>query len=58
MMVSKPGEAQTELVACPVIKSFVEESPESPEEDRRKAFFEHKKQFFIFTTAGKPIFSR
>ncbi len=58
-MVSKdPSEVMEELVPPPIIKSYVEESPETPELDKRTAFFEHKKQFLIITAAGKPIFTR
>ena len=58
-MVTKDYNAMSEeIVHQPIIKSYVEESPEVPDEDKRLAFFEHKKQFFIVTAAGKPIYTR
>lgn len=47
-----------ELVPRPIIKSYVEESPESTDESKRTAYFSHKKQFLIITAAGKPIYTR
>ena len=47
-----------EFVHCPTIKSYIEESPESIDELKRKAYFNHKKQFMILTIAGKPIYTR
>ena len=47
-----------ELVHRPIIKSYVEETPEAPDEVKRKAFFKHRRQFFVITAAGKPIFTR
>eukprot|EP01022_Parablepharisma_sp_SALTPOND_P014358 TRINITY_DN1943_c0_g1_i1.p2 TRINITY_DN1943_c0_g1~~TRINITY_DN1943_c0_g1_i1.p2 ORF type:complete len:696 (+),score=109.46 TRINITY_DN1943_c0_g1_i1:287-2374(+) len=58
-MVSKDHpELMEEIVPRPIIKSYVEESPEAPDSEKRDAFFEHKKQFLIITAAGKPIFTR
>jgi len=47
-----------ELVQRPIIKSYIEESPESEDEDKRNAYFNHNKQFLILTVAGKPIYTR
>eukprot|EP00826_Nyctotherus_ovalis_P034224 TRINITY_DN2819_c0_g1_i9.p1 TRINITY_DN2819_c0_g1~~TRINITY_DN2819_c0_g1_i9.p1 ORF type:complete len:120 (+),score=34.54 TRINITY_DN2819_c0_g1_i9:125-484(+) len=47
-----------ELVPHPIIKSYIEESPESTDESKRTAYFNHKKQFLIITAAGKPIYTR
>jgi hypothetical protein len=47
-----------ELVKRPIIKSYIEESPESEDEDKRNAYFNHNKQFLIITIAGKPIYTR
>ena len=47
-----------EIIPRPIIKSYAEESPETPEAEKRQAFFDHKRQFLIITAAGKPIFTR
>jgi len=51
-------EVEKPLVEAPVIRSYVEHSPEDSEEACREAFFHHHKHIFIITTAGKPIYTR
>ncbi len=56
-----PNEGVTtnvELIEKPILKSHLAESPEDPDIEKRRAFYSHKCHFFIFTTAGKPIFTR
>ena len=52
------AEIMEEKVAVPIIKSYVEESPETPDAEKRQAYFDHKKQFIIISAAGKPIYTR
>ncbi len=47
-----------DLIERPFIKSYAGESPEEADETKRKAFFAHKCHFFVFTLAGKPVFTR
>ncbi len=57
-MEGKEGGLEVDLIEKPIIKSYAEEGPEEQSEHRRKAFYNHKKHFFVITTAGKPIFTR
>lgn len=57
----KPAEAITtniELVERPVVRNHSFESPEDPDPAKRLAFYKHNCHFFIFTAAGKPVFTR
>ncbi len=47
-----------ELILRPTVKSHPEESPEDPDEARRISFYAHKSHFFVFTSAGKPVYTR
>jgi len=47
-----------ELIEKPVLRMHSHESPEDPDPKNRELFYHHSCHFFIFTTAGKPIFTR
>ncbi len=59
MMKSNEGiSTNVDLVERPVLKSYANESPEDRDEAKRLAFYRHKSHYFIFTTAGKPVFTK
>ena len=45
-------------IEIPTIKRHIEEDPSSPDEDKRKLFYNHNLHFLILTNVGKPIFSK
>ena len=47
-----------ELVERPILGTHINESPEDPDPFKRDAFYKHNCHFFIFTSAGKPVFTR
>jgi len=47
-----------ELIERPILRNHSTESPEDPDPLKREAFYKHNCHFFIFTAAGKPIFTR
>ena len=58
-MVSNKGiSTNVDLIERPILRSYTTESPESPDAEKRAAFFKHKTHYFIFTNAGKPVFTR
>ena len=41
-----------------VYRKFIEQSPEDVDEKVRNLFYSHKAHVYIFTAAGKPIYTK
>lgn len=47
-----------DMIEKPVLRLHPDESPEDADEAKRNAFYAHKNHFYIFTVAGKPVYTR